>query len=408
MSDVQHLRAQIEQLDQLHRDGLLSDTLHRSSRDQLEQALVAAVMASRMASASSAPKAETPSGTPNTPDSSSRSPSARMTWVGVAAFILIAGGAGYAWKGTPSAMSRPGAAVAMPSSGPESGTAAGTQQPAPHALGNEQMLDMVQTLAKRLEAQPKDPEGWAMLARSYATLGRHEEALPAYAKALALSPADAPLMADYADALALQQGRSLAGKPMEWVRKALAADPQQPKALLLAGTEAFDRKAYAEAAGFFERAERSAAPGTSLLEQARNALADARTAGGLPASPVPPPTAAGEARIQGRLSLAPALAAHVKPDDTVFVFARPAQGARMPLAVLKRKASELPFDFTLDDSLAMSPQARLSGASQVIVSARISRSGQAQPQPGDLEAQATAPLALGSIGVALQISQAVR
>lgn len=406
MSDVQHLRAQIEQLDQLHREGLLSDALHRSSREQLEQSLVAAVLTTRAETILPTATAALPSGIEASPPRPSSV--GRKTWAGVAVFILLAGGAGYAWKGSPSALSRPGPIAAMPAGGLEGGSTAGAQQPAPHALGNEQMLDMVQTLAKRLAAQPKDPEGWAMLARSYATLGRHDDALPAYARALALSPGDAPLMADYADTLALQQGRSLTGKPLEWVRKALAADPQQPKALLLAGTEAFDRKAYAEAAGFFERAERSAAPGSSLLEQARQALADARQAGGLPATSMPAPVAAGDARIQGRVSLSPALAAQVRPDDTVFVFARPAQGARMPLAVLKRKASALPFEFTLDDSLAMSPQARLSGAGQVIVSARISRSGQAQPQPGDLEAPATAPLALGSLGVALQISQTVR
>lgn len=400
MSHLQPLRAQIEQLDQLHRDGVLSDELHRSSRLQLEQALVAAVLQS----GTTAPERfETPSPTP----ARRTSPIGRMTAVSVAAFVLLVGGAGYAWKGSPGAGS---AATSAASASPEnaSGAPAAGPQTAPHALGNEQMLDMIQTLAKRLESRPQDPEGWAMLARSYATLGRQAEALPAYAKAVALSPGDAALMADYADALALQQGRTLAGVPMDWVRKALAADPQQPKALLLAGTEAYDRKAYAEAASLFERALRSAAPGSSLVDQARNGLEDARQAGGLPAGATPTPQAAAGARIQGRLTLAPALAAQVKPDDTVFVFARPAQGARMPLAVLKRKASELPFDFVLDDSLAMSPQARLSGTSQVVVSARISRSGQAQPQPGDLEAQASPPLALGSTGVTLQISQTVR
>ncbi|MGM9516781.1 tetratricopeptide repeat protein [Roseateles sp. DB2] len=403
MSNVQQLRAQIEQLDQLHRDGLLSDELHRSSRQQLEQSLVAAVLQT------SAAPAPSPAAAPSSPAPVRRqSAVGRTTWAGVAAFILLAGGAGYAWKGAPAAWTTAGAGTAAMLATSADGAPPAPQQQAPHALGNDQMLEMVQTLAKRLQAQPEDPEGWAMLARSYATLGRHAEAQPAYAKALELSPADAALMADYADTLALQQGRMLQGKPLEWVRKALAADPRQPKALLLAGTEAFDRKAHAEAAGFFERALQSAAPGSSLGAQARSALEDARQAGGLPASPTPAPQASGDARIQGRLSLAPALAAQVKPDDTVFVFARPAEGARMPLAVLKRKASELPLDFVLDDSLAMSPQARLSGAAQVVVSARISRSGQAQPQPGDLQAQPSAPLALGSTGVTLQISQTVR
>lgn len=114
--------------------------------------------------------------------------------------------------------------------------------------------------------------------------------------------------------------------------------------------------------------------------------------------------APGREAVTGRVELAPALAAQAAPDDTVFIFARPAEGARMPLAILKRKVRDLPLDFHLDDSLAMSPAARLSGATRVVVGARVSKSGQAMPQPGDLEGL-SAPVAPGQQGLKIVIGE---
>jgi cytochrome c-type biogenesis protein CcmH len=106
------------------------------------------------------------------------------------------------------------------------------------------------------------------------------------------------------------------------------------------------------------------------------------------------------------VSLSPALAAKAQPGDTVFVFARPADGARMPLALLRRQVKDLPLNFDLDDSLAMSPQARLSSVQRVVVSARVSKSGQAQPQPGDFEGSSAA-VAVGATGLKLVIERVV-
>ena len=92
--------------------------------------------------------------------------------------------------------------------------------------------------------------------------------------------------------------------------------------------------------------------------------------------------------------------AGVSPEDTVFIFARPAEGARVPLAVLRKQVRDLPSDFSLDDSLAMSPAARLSQASSVIVGARISKSGNPMSQPGDIEVL-SAPVAPGAQGLKL-------
>lgn len=381
-NDLNLLRQRIEKLDQMQRDGLLSETLHQESRQALERELVAAVLAAP-AVATAAPRA------------------GLRTWLLVGAVVVGLGGAGYWWSGSAEA-GWSGMQTGLTPSAAPSATAAS----APHALGNEQMAAMVQSLAERLKTSPDDAEGWGMLARSYATLGRPAEALPAYERALKLAPKDAQLMADYADTLALQQGRQLSGAPMEWIRKALQMDPHQPKALLLAGTEAFNRQDYAAALKHWEAVVQGGVGG-NLVEQARAGVEDARQALGQPAAASAALPGLAGARVTGQVSLAPALLKQVQPDDTVFVFARPAQGARMPLAMLRKQVKDLPLSFVLDDSLAMSPQARLSSAREVVVSARISRSGQAQPQPGDLEGS-TAAVAVGSEQLKLVIATPVK
>jgi cytochrome c-type biogenesis protein CcmH len=269
---------------------------------------------------------------------------------------------------------------------------------------------MVDRLAERLKERPDDAEGWAMLGRSYVALGQHEKAVPAFEKATALRPDDAVLLADHADALAVRNGRSLAGEPIQLVQRALKADPRNLKALALAGTEAFDRADYPAAAAYWQRLVDAAPPDSPFVAPAREGLAEARQRGGLPApkaeaSP-PMPAAPGGAVLSGTVTLAPALRAKAAPEDTVFVFARAAEGPRMPLAILRRQVKDLPLQFKLDDSLAMSPAARLSGASRVVVGARVSKSGDAMPQPGDLSGQ-TAPVSVGAQGLTIEISQVV-
>jgi len=193
--------------------------------------------------------------------------------------LVLAGGATvYWWTGAPA---KPAAEEARSIAAPAAANLA------PHPLGNDPMAAMVQRLADRLKAQPGDAEGWAMLGRSYANLGRHAEALRAYAKVIELRQDDPPLMADYADELALQQGGRLEGEPMRWIKRALALEPGQPKALLLAGTEAFQRKDYAQAIRFWERVAQGGAPQSELVKQAKAGLEDARRLGGIGAQARP-------------------------------------------------------------------------------------------------------------------------
>jgi cytochrome c-type biogenesis protein CcmH len=113
------------------------------------------------------------------------------------------------------------------------------------------------------------------------------------------------------------------------------------------------------------------------------------------------------ATVSGTVSLAKSLAGKVSPEDTVFIFAKATQGPKMPLAILRKQVKDLPLSFSLDDSQAMSPQTRLSGFAEVVVGARVSKSGEAMPQPGDLQGQ-SAPVKLGATGVQVEIGASVR
>jgi cytochrome c-type biogenesis protein CcmH len=115
---------------------------------------------------------------------------------------------------------------------------------------------------------------------------------------------------------------------------------------------------------------------------------------------------AGAGQVSGEVQVTPVLAKRIRPGDTLFVFARAAEGPRMPLAIIRHTASGLPFTFTLDDSSAMAPQLRISGFKQVIVGARISASGEATPRSGDLMGQ-IGPVDVGSGKLVLMIDSVV-
>ncbi len=283
---------------------------------------------------------------------------------------------------------------------------------AAHQFGPAELEKMTQALAERLKSEPDNANGWSTLARTYYTSGRYQEAVQAYEKLVALVPTEASLFADYADALAMAQGRRLAGKPMELINKALQLDPLQWKALAMAGTEAFERKDYKSAVALWEKLQRSLPPEAPIAQQIGNSIAEARQLGGIAATPpvasapaltpAPAPTApvataaapvasaaapaaSASARVAGTVSLSAQLGAKAAPTDTVFIFARAAEGPRMPLALLRVQVKDLPKSFSLDDSMAISPDFKLSNFPEVVIGARISKSGNAMPNSGDLE-----------------------
>jgi cytochrome c-type biogenesis protein CcmH len=260
----------------------------------------------------------------------------------------------------------------------------------PHAITQEQLLAMVSRLAERMKSTPEDTDGWIMLARSYAALGRYADSVVAYEQAAQRLPNDSRLLADYADVAAMAQGRRLQGKPEALIARALAADPRNVKALSLAGTAAFEKGDYAGAIGKWRAILALVPAGSDVERSVRASIVDAERRGSI-----------ATVAIEGRIELERGLAARVNPDDTVFIFAR-LPGERMPLAMLRRKAAELPLAFRLDDNAAMSPAAKLSDAKEVVIVARVSRSGQAQPQAGDLEGS-SARTRPGASGVVVKI-----
>jgi cytochrome c-type biogenesis protein CcmH len=422
---IETLKSQLLQLKQLHEAGALPTAEYDSSKAGLERRLLELVMASPVqapAAAASAPaaapvKAAVMRAADSGPTSTAAPSRRLLALLGVAVLVLAVGG--YALTGAPSLVTGSAPPAAVGAAGQESGAGS-------HSVSPEQIAEMAQRLAARLKEQPQDPQGWAMLGRSYAVLGRNDDAVKAYQTAVAQQGDDAVLLADYADALAVQNNRVLAGEPMKWVRRALEIDPKNIKALALAGTDAFDRKDFVGAVKLWEKLLEYGPSDPAFVQQVQGSVAEARERAGLgpeaaqtaplaapradaaaaATAPKSPGDAApvGAASVSGTVTLSPALAAKASPDDTLFIFARAAEGSRMPLAIVRKRVRDLPVRFTLDDSLAMSPAAKLSGAASVIVGARISKSGDAMPAPGDLLGQ-VGPLPLGTSGIALEIAE---
>ena len=145
----------------------------------------------------------------------------------------------------------------------------------PHDLGQQQIDAMVARLAARLEKNPQDVKGWVMLARAQAVLGQFEASSAAYARSVALVPDDAQLLADYADALAMAHGGRLAGEPEKLIERALRADPNNAKALSLAGTVAYDNRDFALAVKYWERLRSSIPPSSQFAESIQRSIDEA-------------------------------------------------------------------------------------------------------------------------------------
>lgn len=274
---------------------------------------------------------------------------------------------------------------------------------------------MVRQMSEQLEARPPDnpadAAAWEMLARSQAGLQRYADADRSYQRALALAPNNPQLLADRADLLTLLQNGNAEGAPLLLIARALAIDPQHPKALALAGSAAYDRQDFGAALGYWQRAREQATAGSAFADGLDRSLQAART--GLENNPVAAakpdaqPADKAVAGIRGRVEVAPALQAQLRPGDTLFVIARTLQGPRLPLAVLRLNASAGGTAFHLTDDQAMAADHRLSGHERVVLEARISRSGNATPQAGDLVGR-SAPMGHTAQGVTLQIDTVVQ
>lgn len=272
-----------------------------------------------------------------------------------------------------------------------------------HAGSDEQMLALVAGLERRLQEKPENAEGWNMLVRSYQTLGRFREAADAYAKLVQLMPGDADLLADYADTLAMAQDRSLQGEPEKILARALTLDPKNIKAIALRGSAAFERRDYPAAVTEWKKILLLVPPDSETARSTMSNIGEAQRLAGQSVTPAAAAPPAEIVKVEGVVELDAALRSKVSDTDTVFIFARAAEGPKFPLAVLRKQVKDLPAKFVLDDSMSMLPGAKLSNFSALVVGARISKSGNATPSPGDLEAVSD-PVQPGAKGLKLRIN----
>jgi cytochrome c-type biogenesis protein CcmH len=360
-------RQQFAELEQDLKNGLLTDEQYQQSKQELERRLLEEMGPTEAAS----PVRVWPV-------------NSRAVGVALAVIIPTISGLLYWALGNPEAIILPSASLRA------------TQGVSDYAHQTSEGLDALsERLKQKLEQNPNDGVGWALLARSYVEIGRHADAVPIYEKAMKLIPDDPQMLVDYADALGVLHGRKLVGKPEALIQQALKIDPNHVKALMLAGTVAFDRKEFGQAAQYWERA--SANLPTEVEGEVRQELlsgiAEAKgLAGGKPAMvkavglAAPSTKPGGQiAAISGTVSLAPGLAGKSAPMDTLFVFARELKGPPMPVSIVRATKQDLPFMFRLDDSTSPMPSRKLSEAGMVVIVARLSKSGQAMPQSGDLE-----------------------
>lgn len=363
-----------DQLLELDRDltaGTLSPTDHEQARAELQRRLL-----------DDAALAETPAAAPF---------GMRRTALALVLVLPLATAGLYTWLGSPAAL----------------------DARATRSVTQQDVEKMVSDLADRVAKNPSDTKGWIVLARSYRAMNRLPQSEDAFNHIGDTLYQDATLLAEYADVLATRAMGNFNGKPMEMVTRALQIDPEHPMALSLAATAAYNRSDFAQAVVHWEHLLRIVPAESDDAKWLSEAVAKTRAQMGSPAASQAVAAAAdkktanasvGGMSISGRVSLAPALASKVAPTDTVFIFARSPQGPRMPLAVQRVHVSDLPFDFKLDDSMAMSPEFKISGAAEVRIEARISKNGSATPGPGDLIG--VGPVVKpGTSKVALQIDQ---
>ena len=243
-------RDQLTELEADLRNGIIGEEQYAQDRDEIERRLL-----DDTSSSTAKPKSKTVI------------TSARSTVYAIAIGLPVAAVVFYLNVGNPKAITN--APTATPTSGP--------MQSAPGERTQEQIEANVAALGQRLQENPTDVQGWTMLARSYNSMERFSEAAGAYAKATELSPKDADLWAEYAFATAMAGGRSLEGRPMELIEKALQVNPENAKALQLAGSAAFQAREYKKAVGYWERVLKQVPPNSEVAEEITARINEAKT-----------------------------------------------------------------------------------------------------------------------------------
>jgi cytochrome c-type biogenesis protein CcmH len=253
-----------------------------------------------------------------------------------------------------------------------------------------------------------------MLARSYTSMGRWDEAERAYGRIGPDLNRNAELLAEFAEML-VQKNNGFDDRSRDLIGKALRLEPNNMLALFLGGGDAFSSEQYAQAAALWERLLPQLEPGGEDARMVEANLAKARERGGIRPGVAKPaekivkggakePAKVSAKSVSGRVELAPALKGKANPDDVVFIFARAVNGPRMPLAAQRARVADLPLDFMLDDSQAVMQGATISSVDSVRVEVRVSKSGTANPGKGDLTGKSAA-VKPGAKGLKIVIDQ---
>ena len=276
-------------------------------------------------------------------------------------------------------------------------------------------------LEERLKEHPDNADGWMMLARTSAAVKNWKKSSEAFEQVNRLVPDNADVLADWADVMAAAQDGNLEGRPKELIEKALAVDPRHWKALALMGTLCYNKGDYEGAVKYWSRMLADVEQGSEEWRQIMENIEQARRAGGLPpdpsigslepaqgASSAAQPAAAANAVITGEVDVSPEMKAKIRPEDTVFVYARPIEGSKMPVAFASFKAKDLPIKFKLDAQSQMGMGMKtLADVTEAYVEARVSRSGNFMPASGDLEGAADGKVAVGTQGVRVIITRQI-
>jgi cytochrome c-type biogenesis protein CcmH len=373
-ANQQVYRQQLKDLEQEHAQGVLSPTDYESARLELLGRLL-----------EDTAQADSPLPASN--------PRALVSAMVLAVFLPVAAMSTYLWLGHVEALNTPMATADDKDIRPD-------------------LEAMAASLAQKLEAGGGDAQRWVMLGRTYRALDQYDKALPAYQKALSLG-ADDDIALERAEVLAQHNGGDFKGEPWAVIRQVLAKNARHFSGLLLAGSASYSQGDYKAAIRFWQQARDQLEPGDEEIQGIDIALNKAREKAGEPpavplASSANPSakssTAATAVGVSGRVSVDPALKATIAPTDVVFVYATPVDGQKMPLAIVRKTAADLPFEFVLDDSSAMSPERKLSSQSKVVLKVRISKSGEAMTRSGDWIGVLDA-VAVGSRNVRLIVNQ---
>lgn len=267
----------------------------------------------------------------------------------------------------------------------------------PAALdGVQQEVDVKKALDElraHLAAQPNDVQGWLLLAQADMELQQPEEARDAYGQILKLSPDNTTALVGWAQAdSTAQEDHHISDRARDLLERAVKLEPDNQRGLWLLGISEFQHGRFAEAAAVWRKLQPLLQPGTNVAQAVAEqiALADARSGSASAAASSAAPAADQGPALHVQVTLSPKLELKLAKGDTLFVYARAVDGPPMPLAVTRLDADQLqlkqvPATVTLTDAMSMLPSMKLSSVPRVVVGARISHSGNAIAQAGDLE-----------------------